>query len=193
MDKRLEFEINRKLLHLFLGAGIATVVYFFNPIFGRIITIPLILTIIVMLILSKVKIKLVQIMLPYIFKFERKEDIEKFPFKGAIWFGIGVMIPILLIPNDTNVICAIIMILAMGDSFSTIVGMSYGKHKIRNKSVEGTLAFVIFGFLGALIFVNPLSALMFAIVGSITELFAVFDDNLLIPLFLTIFYLFTGI
>jgi len=190
MDKDLELEIKRNLFHLFLGAGIAVSVWLSKPLFDWMTAIPFIVASVVMLILPGIKIKEIQEIISNIFyKFERKKDIERFPFKGAIWFAVGITIPILFIPS-VNVVCAIIMVLAVGDSLSTLVGRFYGKHPIGSKSVEGTTAFIISGFAGALIFVNdPLLALALAFIGAAVELITILDDNLLIPLFLTIFYL----
>lgn len=192
MDNNHELEIKRNLLHLFLGLVIVIYVCLSKPVFDRLIVIPLIIAVIIMLILPSVKINVVQKTISkYILQeFEREENIKRFPFKGAVWLAIGVTFPILFIPSDNfNVVCAIIMIAAVGDSFSTIVGKVYGKHKIGGRTVEGAITFIISGFLGALIFVDPLLALILAFVGSVIELLAFFDDNLLIPLFLTIFYL----
>ncbi|ODS35542.1 MAG: hypothetical protein A7316_03690 [Candidatus Altiarchaeales archaeon WOR_SM1_86-2] len=192
MDKDLELEIKRNLFHLFLGVGIAISVCLSKPLFDWMTAIPFIVASVVMLILPGIKIKAVQEIISNIFyKFERKKDIERFPFKGAIWFAVGVTIPVLFIPpGDVNVVCAIIMVLSVGDSLSTLVGRVYGKHPIGSKSVEGTTAFIISGFIGALVFVDSMLALTFAFVGAAVELIPIIDDNLLIPLFLTILYLF---
>lgn len=117
---------------------------------------------------------------------EREGVIEEFPGKGALNFFLGSLLVLLLFGSNINVACAAIMILALGDSFATLVGKRYGRHKIfysREKSVEGSIGGFVPAFLGALIFVSPLVALVGAVAGMAVEsLPAKIDDNTIIPL-----------
>lgn len=120
--------------------------------------------------------------------FEQDGDRQKFPFNGAIYYAIGISFPILFI-KPVEITCAIIMVLVVGDSMSTIIGKLYGRHKFGKKSIEGSIGFMVSGFLGALVFVNPILALAFAFIGAVLESISILDDNISIPLGLTIFYL----
>ena len=85
------------------------------------------------------------------------------------------------------------MILTLGDSISHIIGGKFGS--LRNlfnwkskKLFEGTLAGVIAGFFGALLFVPASQALLGSFVAMIAEVMKIdfnnneLDDNLVVPL-----------
>ncbi|MBU2559933.1 phosphatidate cytidylyltransferase [archaeon] len=117
---------------------------------------------------------------------ERASVIDKFPGKGTITFFIGSLFALLLFRSNINIACAAIIILALGDSFSTLAGKRYGRHKIvysPEKSIEGTIGGFIPAFIGAAIFVSPQIAIVGAIVGMAAEtLPAKIEDNIIIPL-----------
>jgi dolichol kinase len=117
---------------------------------------------------------------------EREGVIDRFPGKGTITFFFGSLLVLLLFGSDLNVAAAAIIILGLGDSFSTLVGKQYGRHKIfysPEKSIEGTIGGFVPAFLGALIFVSPQIALVGAVVGMATETVpAKIEDNITIPL-----------
>ena len=113
------------------------------------------------------------------------------PGKGAIYFFVGALLAIKLFPMD--IALASIMILALGDSISHIVGKNYGKtqlwiNKHNDKLFEGTVAGIILGFFGAYGFVGPVLAFFgaaFAMTAELVEMKlgeAIIDDNILIPL-----------
>ena len=80
---------------------------------------------------------------------------------------------------------AAILILLFGDSASTLIGKKYGKISWpfkNHKTVEGSLAFVIIGFLVALTQLPLLPAFLGAFAGSLTEAYSPIDDNIPIPL-----------
>lgn len=125
----------------------------------------------------------------FVYKFEKRKDSR--PFKGAYWFYIGCGISFALFPK--NIASAASAILAVGDSFSTIIGIHFGRHKIiNNKSAEGTLAFFITAFLASLLFVNPVASFIGSAAAAVVELITppklskrshwILDDNLLIPI-----------
>lgn len=191
VDSDKVLEIKRQLVHLLLGLSIAGVVFLLEPIYGKLIILPLLSVVVILFILPAVGAEL-KIHNHLLFHFERPKDIEHFPFRGAILYGLGVTPPILLL--DINTACAIIAVLSVGDSTSTLLGKFYGKHRIGHKSVEGTVSFMFFSFFGALLFLpdNPLLAFTFAVLGGFIELSNVnkdhlfMDDNLLIPIGLTV-------
>ncbi len=185
ISSRVYLELKRQLFHLAMGMCIATGVFYLMPLVGLWILLPLILAIIIMITIGAlaIKHKIVDFLM---FHFERDKEIREFPFRGAIWYGIGIIFPIALMP--TNVACAIIAVLSIGDSVSTVIGKTCGKIKIGMRTLEGSLAFLAFGFFGALIFVNMQTALALAITGAVVELVSPWDDNLMIPLVLSLAY-----
>lgn len=119
--------------------------------------------------------------------FDRKKDLKEFPGKGAVFYILGSFFAVLFFEKD--IAMASILILALGDSISRLVGpYGYLKHPFHNeKFLEGILAGAIAAFLGAIIFVNWVLALSASITAMIIEGIDLriknfkIDDNLLIP------------
>ncbi len=126
----------------------------------------------------------------------------KRPFLGAFWFCFGLGLTFLIFPIE--IATAAGLILAVGDSLSTLVGMGYGRHKIvGNKTLEGSITFFLVSFLMAMfslgIMFDGVDAIpAIAFIGSISATFLelipevnfvrewkrkeIVDDNWLIPL-----------
>lgn len=109
---------------------------------------------------------------------------------GVLWFLIGILIASSLL-KDVKEIAAILCALILGDGTASVIG-KYGKFKIRiknsEKSVEGALAFFIFSSV-SLIFIGE-RALIFSLFLTLIEFLPLkFDDNFLIPVAGTIFFL----
>jgi dolichol kinase len=180
-------EVKRKSFHLIIGLTIAVLTYFSEPIFGKLIIIPILAGSLGLFILQHFKKNPINSFL--VGHLERHKD-ASILYKGAIYYGIGASVPILLLDRFTA--CAIIAILSVGDAASTILGRLYGKHRPRgkSKSIEGTIAFIIFAFPIAHLFLQNLWHVTFlTLLGSIIELFSPYDDNLAIPIGLTAFML----
>ena len=185
MNNDLTFELKRQAFHFLLGTTIAAAVYFLKPAYGTLVAVPILLGVAVMLVIPKIRIQL-HLSEKLLYHFEREQDKKTFPYKGAILFGLGVTPPILFLP--TALAAATIITLSVGDSFSTIIGKTYGKHKIGRKSVEGAIGFAVTAFLAANLFTNPTAAARLALIGAIIELDHKIDDNISIPWGLTILY-----
>jgi len=126
-----------------------------------------------------------------VLELERK-DVPR-PFVGAFWFFFGCGITFVIFPlNIASAACAM---LAVGDGLSTIIGTNYGRHKILGKkSLEGSLAMLIFSLVAGVFFVKPAVAAAGAVVATFFELLpeagffqkhrklGLLDDNLLVPL-----------
>ncbi len=116
---------------------------------------------------------------------EREEVIEEFPGRGALGFFFGSLAVLLLFGARIEVACAAIIILALGDSFSTLTGKRFGRHKIfynPDKSVEGSIGGLVPAFIGAMVFVSPETALLGAFTGMAVESLPLkIDDNITIP------------
>jgi dolichol kinase len=117
---------------------------------------------------------------------ERSKD-KEFPGRGALRFFTGVLLTLLIFRNSPVVVAAGVIVLALGDSASTLGGLAFGRHKIfynKDKSIEGSLAGFIASFIG-LKFLLPLNIIVAAI-SSFTGLFVEslplgIDDNLTVP------------
>lgn len=186
MDPEFIFELKRQLAHFIIGMSIAFSVYYLKPMFGNLILIPLILAIFFMLVIPRILPEL-EISNHLLFHFERTKDKVNSPFNGAIWYSIGILFPTAFLPIDMS--SAIIAVLSSGDSVATLIGKFMGRHRIGSKSVEGFLGFFLFGFIAAAIFVPFQIAIIFAFFGALIEFFTFMDDNFLVPVGLTVFYI----
>ena len=179
-----KFEWNRQLFHIFLGTGIVALLVY-DIIDKNKILIIIIIGLVLSYISKKIKMPVVY---PLLQKFERKEDIKKFPGKGIIFYFIGVFVALLLFPKD--IAMASIMVLALGDSISHLYGLHFGKTKhpfSKTKFFEGTIAGIIFGFIGAFVFLPWHEAFLASLAAMVVEAIEIktgtkqVDDNLIMP------------
>ncbi len=118
-------------------------------------------------------------------KFERK---QVRPGKGVITYFIGVILALQLFPPD--VAYAAILILAVGDGVSSLIG-PFGKLKTRlsdKKLFEGTIAGAAFGGSAAMVFVSPIEAFIAGFIAMLFEAMEIrfnqklLNDNVTVPL-----------
>jgi len=110
---------------------------------------------------------------------------ELYEFATApIFFALGIMLSLVLFPEPNNY--ASVMMLTFGDGFATIFGKRLGRIVVpfnKGKRLEGSVFGFAFAFLGALIFINPVKALIGAVIGMLIEVLPLpINDNLTIPL-----------
>lgn len=179
-----KLEIKRQAMHIFLGITLVILLNF-DLISAAFLFVLFILGLLISFLSKKVSIPIIHESLKF---FDRKQDLEDFPGKGAVFYIFGAFIVVLVFPKD--IALASIMILALGDSVSRLVGpYGYLKHPFHNeKFFEGAIAGAIIGFLGALLFVSWLPALIASSATMLIEGINLkikdfkIDDNLLIPL-----------
>ena len=110
--------------------------------------------------------------------------LEPYEFVTApIFYAFGIMLSIIIFPPQIGY--ASIAVLTLGDGFASLFGKLGRKQFSFNKTkhLEGSLFGFIFAFLGAVCFVNPISALIGATVGMLVEcLPSPISDNLTVPL-----------
>ena len=121
--------------------------------------------------------------------FERPEVTKVFPGKGSFFYILGAFVVTSLL--EKSIAMASIMILALGDSSSHLIGGYIGRvrHPLSDtKFLEGHVAGALIATLGAMFFVTPLVALAGASVAMFVEGVDVglgwnwiLDDNLVIP------------
>lgn len=179
-----KFEWNRQLFHVFLGLAIV-VLLIYGFIDKKVILFIILLGLILSYLSKKIKIPIIYDLLH---KYERKEDLERFPGKGIIFYFMGVYISLLLFEKD--IAMASIMVLALGDSVSHLYGLHYGKisHPLSQKKfLEGTIAGFIAGFIGALVFLPWYESFFASLIAMIVEAIEIkisrqqVDDNLIVP------------
>ena len=127
----------------------------------------------------------------YLFLFDRvTRDIEKQKnvLTGASYYLIGCLLTVYFV-NDESIIMASLLVMSISDSFAAIIGIKYGKTKIyRDKSLEGSFAFLGATLIILSFFIPGLSIFKLALISIVltfVELFSfhLFNDNLTIPIF----------
>lgn len=180
-----KLEIKRQLLHVLIGTSV---------LFLLIVEVLTPLYIFVILVISGIlSILSKQSNLPivswFLDNFERDRDRKKFPGRGFISFFIGILLAIKLF--EPPIAYASIMVLTLGDTVSHLIGTHIGRtrHPLNgHKSLEGNLAGGLAGFVGALFFINPLSALIGSFGAMTIEAIqfkmnnTIIDDNIIVPL-----------
>jgi len=169
-------ELFRKLVHLIFGLLIAGMVLVAGQtVATAILTGGLLIGIVLVdLILRGYRLPLFSHLLAH---FDRG---DRLPGKGALTFAVSALACVVLFPLAISV--PAIVTLAVLDSVTTIVGLRFGRHRIYNgKSWEGTLAGIAATAVILLHFVSPAGAAAVAILAGVIELVSPVDDNLVIP------------
>lgn len=181
MNENLKKELLRKMLHLASGIAFSLLILF-DLLIGWHIMALLVFSLPILFYIHNTG-KKVPLISYLIIKMGRQDE---FPGKGAFTFVIGSFLVFLIFPKD--VAAASILILAVGDAISPLIGKHFGKTKTifsKRKMIEGFIVGVAFSFLAATLVVGAKSAFF----ASLIALFAEFwdetdfiDDNILIPL-----------
>lgn len=180
-----KLEVRRQLFHLFFG--IFTVILLLYGFIDKWFILYLILIGLIISFLSK-KIK-IPVIHWFLKKYERPEEIKKFPGRGVITYLIGAFLVTYLFSME--IAMASILVLAFGDSISHLFGIHYGKRKLflnDKKFLEGSIAGLLAAFFGALVFLPWYEAFFAALFGMIAEVVELklgadrVDDNIVIPL-----------
>ncbi len=129
----------------------------------------------------------------------KKSEVSK--FSSMTIFLVAAFISILLF--EKTIAIASLVFLIFGDIFGKIFGLAFGKHKIYDKTVEGTLAYLgcvlICGYF--LFFLLDIPLLILICGGAVAPLIELFsfgvDDNLTVPLvsgvIMTVVKIFSGL
>lgn len=185
LNKKIDiFEARRQAFHIFLGIFIVMLLKY--DIIGKWSILPCIAIGLLLSYLSR------ETKLPVIYWlikiFERRDYVKKFPGRGMIFYLMGSFIVVAFFPKD--IAMSSIMILALGDSSAHFFGLNFGrtKHPLsKTKLLEGTVAGLIAGFLGAVFFIKWHEALFSSLAAIIAEAIEVkignehVDDNLIVP------------
>jgi len=111
--------------------------------------------------------------------------LESYEFTTApLFYAFGILLSLMIFPPRVGY--ASIAILTLGDGFASLFGRKFGRKKYpfnKAKNLEGSFFGLIFGFLGAVFFVDPIRAFMGASAGMLIECLPTpINDNLTIPL-----------
>jgi dolichol kinase len=179
-------EIRRQLLHLLYGPLII-VLYQEGIINLNILLGVIIAGAVISFFVKRRKLSLIRRILSH---FERDHHMEKFPGRGILFYTIGAYLVLLIFQRE--VAYAGILILAIGDAFSNVVGRHWGRLKTPlnpHKFLEGTFVGIMVSFPIAYYFVPDwVAAATAATVAMFLELPHIkisefeIDDNLIIPL-----------
>lgn len=180
-------EIGRQVIHILTGLSLAALFYF-DILSPTAVFLAIIIGVLASILSKRMKVPGFDFFLKH---FEREEMKKTFPGKGMIYFFVGVLLAMKLFEKD--IALAAIMILALGDSVSHLIGGRYGQLKnIFNgkskKLLEGTLAGTVAGALGAALFVPVPEAILGSAAAMIAEVIEIdlnkntLDDNLVVPL-----------
>ena len=172
-------EIKRQIFHLVL-ISLWVVPILFMPFW---VTLSLMILVVVLNLLVVLKTGPVfKLFRPLVYLLEREENLER-PGIQALYANLGVLISFLLFGKLS---AFGVLILAVGDSLSTLVGRSFGRNPIffnTSKSWEGTMAFFLSTYFVTLPFLSLEDALLLGLVTSLTEAFRTgLDDNLTLPI-----------
>lgn len=176
----------RKLFHL--SGSIVAIGYLIIPerSLYLLILLPFLLAFLLVDILRLTSPRLNEIFFHLFSPLTAEKDIHQ--LNGSTYYLISSSLAILLLPREIAI--ASMFYLSIGDSMAAIIGKKYGKVKILNKTLEGSLSCFILCFFVSLFFFNWKISMIGAIFTTLIELFSsgdfrsplLLDDNLLIPL-----------
>jgi dolichol kinase len=114
-------------------------------------------------------------------------DSRYIQLNGATCIMMSAVILVLLFPKVIAIAC--FSMVSVSDTFASIAGKTFGRHRFGRKSLEGSLAFLVTSIIIVLLVpgLDPRIGILMAVAGTITEAYVVsignyrIDDNLTIP------------
>ncbi|MDI6789740.1 MAG: SEC59/DGK1/VTE5 family protein [Thermodesulfobacteriota bacterium] len=108
---------------------------------------------------------------------------------ASLYYLIGSGLTIILFPKQIAI--AALAVQTLSDTVAALAGQRLGRHKIGNKTIEGSAAFLISAWIILAVYFGrePLKHLLPALAGTLAELFpSPVDDNLTVPLAIGLSY-----
>mgnify|MGYP001369720483 CR=1 FL=1 len=141
---------------------------------------PITITFLILDILRIINTRLKSLYNYFFITLTRRSESKK--ITGASYVFLSSSIIIFFFPNNIAVISLLIM--TISDSLAALFGRIYGSIKIKNKTLEGSLAFFISSSIIILFSssVNIYLGLMSALITTIVEIYSPINDNLSVPL-----------
>lgn len=182
MNKKLKNEILRKLFHLYqlpVIFGYILLRYYFSE---RIATFSIVILLMLILEFEFLRLDL-KVNIPDPLGIMRRQ--EKRTATGMLFFVLAIIVVFAVF--DFKIALTAILMTTFGDLASALMGIKYGKHKLKSgKSLEGFAAGFLTNLLVGAIFLweFPMIVIGMAFVASIVELVTYkLDDNLTVPVF----------
>ncbi len=175
-------ELSRKLIHLF-NLVIPICYFYFITDKNQMATFVLVFAIIFIIIdFARMRLELVKKIFNKLFNsMMRKHEISG-QFTGATWVLIIAVPVIYFLPKEIAILSLVYM--SVGDIAAAIVGLSFGKTKMGEKSLEGSIGCLTVCISAALLLnLVPLTISMSgAVMATVFEALPLdIDDNILIP------------
>ena len=108
---------------------------------------------------------------------------------ASLYYLIGSGLTIILFPKQIAI--AALVVQTLSDTVAALAGQRLGRHKIGNKTVEGSAAFLISAWIILAVYFGrePLKHFIPALAGTLAELSPIpIDDNLTVPLVIGLSY-----
>lgn len=179
--KKLRREILRKLFHLYqlpMIIGYVVLRYYFSE---RIAVFAIVILLMIILEYEFLRLNF-NIKVPDPFGIMRPH--EKKSVSGMLYIVLSTIVVFTVF--DFRIAITALLITVFGDLASALIGIKYGKHKIKTgKTWEGMTAGLVMNLIVAFVFLweYPLIAISMAFVGSIVEFLTYkLDDNLTVPI-----------
>ncbi|MBO8130448.1 MAG: hypothetical protein H0Z29_02900 [Candidatus Marinimicrobia bacterium] len=182
MRKLTKGEIARKVIH-FTASLIPIIYYFFVERRTALVILGILTVIFLFAEVLRMLIPNLYDLYLKIFGWMLRSHEAKYNLTGATYVFIGSFLTIFFFPKD--VATTVLLFLTIGDSTACILGMKYGRIKIFNKTLEGSLAFTISSLI-ATIWITSIPfhiKIVGVLVAALVELLPKkFDDNISIPI-----------
>lgn len=113
-------------------------------------------------------------------KMLKKEEEKK--ITGATWLMLSFTLCILIFKKEIAILS--LLFVSISDTIASIGGKLFGKHRLMDKTLEGSILFFISAFIITLFFkINIYLKLFSSFAGTIAEIIPFpLDDNIFIPL-----------
>jgi len=148
----LHSDSTRKIIHLFAGAAVWTVPYYPHP---------WVATFVALLFVMMLGMANTERFGRFFAAMARPEDLDHGSVRGPFWYAVSITTLTAIFTFTGNaaiyfVAGGAITIMMLGDGMSAPIGMKYGANHTKvifgsKRSIQGSLALFVFGFLGAMI------------------------------------------
>lgn len=186
-------EIYRKLIH-FSSLWIPVLYLYNNTAFILKILLPLVVLSLSVDIARKYSSKLNSLVQKIIGNLMRDNEVTSKNFAGATHFFLSALLTILFFDKEIAIFA--LTVLVISDSFAALVGRKFGKIKIMDKTLEGTIGFILSAIIIYYYYIaycnfhlNFTQSMIAILIGALSELFSKtfrIDDNFIIPLSIAI-------
>jgi len=183
VDKRVDNKIFnpwRMIWHVF--GGIIPILYYFAPLAKVTVLAIIVFFFLLFLAFDIIRLRIPSLNQKFITKYSFLiREYEKTQFNTTTYFLLSSFLSILLFPKDIAVV--VLCFLAFGDTIASFIGSTFGRIKIFDKTIEGSMACFLVCFIIANVLLGFRLSLIGALVATFAELLPLkINDNLLIPL-----------